>query len=348
MANKSLPFFPFYPKDWRSDEKVAYLTYEEKGVYVELLTFLWESSDATLPDNDKFLARILKITSGKWKELRETLIDGEFAVLQTDGARISQERLLSEWRKANDIKARRSDAGSKGGRPPKANALDLLKQNESKSKANAKQTPKQTESKPKAYNIDIKDKDIKDLKDLKDPGPGAFKSHNPEDDQVVHSPAPAQEPDAPQDASAQVLPDLTAPEDLSSSNGIKSQNREPTPNNETHSLAHWPDIWPVLTQAWFQHMGGLPPSATAEALKDYVAQGLTVPVIVDAMAQCERQSRRRDWGYLRGILENRRIRGHTTLDDVTTYERQRTGIRTRDAPNGKAYPDDIITWEVDP
>lgn len=176
------------------------------------------------------------------------------------------------------------------------------------------------------------------------PGPGSFPGpelRNPEDDQVVHSPAHAQEPDS----NNQVLPDLTATQDLSSSNGTKSQNREPTPNNEPDAPAHWPEIWPVLSQAWFQHMGGLPPSATAEALKDYVAQGLTVPVIVDAMAQCDRDHRIRDWGYLRGILENRRIRGHTTLRDVEAYERQRTGIRARDAPKGSAMPDDTITWE---
>ncbi len=100
MARKSFPFMPLYTQDWLTDEKVLTYTLEEQGAYMRILMHLWQSHDATLPDNNKLFEKILGISSSKWKKLRSVLIDGQFAALHSDGEIVCQFRLQEEWRKA--------------------------------------------------------------------------------------------------------------------------------------------------------------------------------------------------------------------------------------------------------
>lgn len=42
---KSLPWFPFFPADWRGSPNVQQMTAAERGVYIDLLAIQWEHGD---------------------------------------------------------------------------------------------------------------------------------------------------------------------------------------------------------------------------------------------------------------------------------------------------------------
>lgn len=97
----NIPYFSFYPQDWLADPKVQQLEYEEKGVYFELLCRMWTYGDnCTLPDDDRFMCRLLKLRPAKWKKLRAVLVDGVAPVLQVKDGKLFNRRLFAEYTKA--------------------------------------------------------------------------------------------------------------------------------------------------------------------------------------------------------------------------------------------------------
>lgn len=112
---KTYPYMPFFFQDWFADPRVQSLTYEEQGVYVALLGRLWESDDASLPDDDLYLSRILRVSKKKWKQIRSVLIDGPTAVISVDSGRLIQKRLTKEYQQVRSLSAKRGKAGSMGG-----------------------------------------------------------------------------------------------------------------------------------------------------------------------------------------------------------------------------------------
>lgn len=52
------PSFPFYCNDWLSSSQVCVMTKEEQADYIWLLCHCWASQDASLIDDDAFLARL--------------------------------------------------------------------------------------------------------------------------------------------------------------------------------------------------------------------------------------------------------------------------------------------------
>lgn len=114
-----LPYFPFYPGDWLSSTKVRILTLEERAAYFEIMCHMWGfEGECYLPDDDTLLARIAGVTQERWMEMRQSLVDGPMAVLQTDGRRITNKRLLAEWNKASEKSAKAAQsARSRYGKP---------------------------------------------------------------------------------------------------------------------------------------------------------------------------------------------------------------------------------------
>lgn len=97
----AMPYFPFYPGDWLRD--CALLTLEEEGAYIRLLAYCWQTAEAecSLPDDDTFLARVLKVPPATWKRLRKTLVDNpNHLYWHAEGGRLVQKRLVMEWDKA--------------------------------------------------------------------------------------------------------------------------------------------------------------------------------------------------------------------------------------------------------
>lgn len=97
------PHFDFYPASWTGDGNNGYLSYEEKGIHMELLCAMWQDAAEDrfgLLDNDQGIAKMLGLTIRKWRKVRSVLVDGPYAVLLAKDGVIWSERLYEEWQKA--------------------------------------------------------------------------------------------------------------------------------------------------------------------------------------------------------------------------------------------------------
>jgi uncharacterized protein YdaU (DUF1376 family) len=95
---------PLYVADYLAD--TAHLGALESGAYLHLIMHYWQTG--ALPDDERKLARIAKMTDAQWKKSRETLSD--FFKENWRHERIDRE--LLEARSAYE---RRANAGKKGG-----------------------------------------------------------------------------------------------------------------------------------------------------------------------------------------------------------------------------------------
>jgi len=69
-----------------------HLTTEEHGAYLLMLMAAWRYDDCSLPNDDKKLARIVGLTTRRWMQIRETILD----FWTVDEGRISNARLRKE------------------------------------------------------------------------------------------------------------------------------------------------------------------------------------------------------------------------------------------------------------
>jgi uncharacterized protein YdaU (DUF1376 family) len=102
----AIPFMPLYVADYLSD--AAHLSTIEHGAYLLLIMTYWQRGEP-LPDDDKKLARICKLTSSQWRRVKPTILeffetDNDNAVGQLRHSRI--ERELSNVR-AKSLKKRK-------------------------------------------------------------------------------------------------------------------------------------------------------------------------------------------------------------------------------------------------
>ena len=122
------PFMQFYPGDYLADTQ--HLTTEQHGAYLLILMAMW-TNGGFLPNDDKKLSRIARVTARRWHLVKDEIIE----LLTVDGDQITQLRLKREHQKAVSKSEKRSACGKLGGRPkllinndpPKAKASDLLK-----------------------------------------------------------------------------------------------------------------------------------------------------------------------------------------------------------------------------
>ena len=55
----SLPYFPMYPTDFEAD--TSHLTLEEDGAYNRLLRLCWMTQECSLPDDDAWIMRRMRV-----------------------------------------------------------------------------------------------------------------------------------------------------------------------------------------------------------------------------------------------------------------------------------------------
>lgn len=108
----SLPYFPLYPSDFEAD--TSHLTIEEDGVYNRLLRLMWMAPGCSLPDDDAWLARRLRLDQETFERAAVPVLDEFFKRAK---GRVTNTRLTREYKKADLTSRRRSEAGKKGGRP---------------------------------------------------------------------------------------------------------------------------------------------------------------------------------------------------------------------------------------
>ena len=93
----------FYPGDWLSDPKVRRLTWEQKGIYIDMLSLMWKNGEnASLPDDPDAIASMLGIQKRKFLKIFRVFFEKNFEIFFRADGRIFQKRVLSEWEAANE------------------------------------------------------------------------------------------------------------------------------------------------------------------------------------------------------------------------------------------------------
>lgn len=138
----SLPYFNMYPTDFEA--KTSHLTIEEDGAYNRLLRLMWMTPGCSLPDDDKWIARRMRVDQDTFNRVVLPVID-EFC--QRENGRVSNARLTEEYERSSASHKKRVSAGSKGGKSKS------LKTKETCSSI-AKAKPKQPEPEPEPDNTE--------------------------------------------------------------------------------------------------------------------------------------------------------------------------------------------------
>lgn len=142
----SVPYVPLYVVDYEAD--TSHLTIEEDGAYWRLLRLCWRTAGCSIPNDREWIQRRLRVDDEAYERSVQPVIDEFFKI---KAGRLYQARLLREWQLVNEKSKKRSEAGKKGGRPPKllennesnkSNAFDLLKQPEPEPELNKKENIK--------------------------------------------------------------------------------------------------------------------------------------------------------------------------------------------------------------
>jgi len=102
--SKKTPSFPFYPKDWLTDLKVQSLSFEEQGIYLNLLCYSWLDD---LPSDLDQLARLLRCD----RQAIKVVVENFFEI---QGDKIYNKRLEKIKQELLAFRTKMSSAGEKG------------------------------------------------------------------------------------------------------------------------------------------------------------------------------------------------------------------------------------------
>jgi hypothetical protein len=146
MSSTRRPWYPWYPKDFNSDEKVQALSPLAELLYRRALDVAWQANGCLLLNVCQKLANQIGkgLTENQFKEAWSEIQFNGFELFKTtnDGKWLYSERLRREAEKIENIQKTRSEFGKKGAvAKAKANA-----------KAKAKQKPKQSASHSDSYS----------------------------------------------------------------------------------------------------------------------------------------------------------------------------------------------------
>lgn len=128
-----LPWFPFWPSDFLSDENVLVMSNEEVGIYVKLLCHQWK--EGSIPKDGKAMAKLsgcdTDAMTTAWQAVGKC-----FAELSGNPGRLANIRMEAEREKQQNKRKARQDAGLRGAAArwqPHSNAkiLPLAKNGES-------------------------------------------------------------------------------------------------------------------------------------------------------------------------------------------------------------------------
>ena len=127
----SLPYFPMFPTDFEA--KTSHLTLAEDGAYNRLLRLMWMTPGCSLPDDDAWIMRRMRVDRDTFEGIVRGVIS-EFC--ERSNGRVSNARLVRIFRENSEAHEKRVNAGSRGG---KAKALNINTIEPSKAKAMLKQ-----------------------------------------------------------------------------------------------------------------------------------------------------------------------------------------------------------------
>lgn len=118
------PYIPWYVDDY--DAHTAHLTPAQDGIYGRLLRLTWRTPGCSLPNDEVWIARKVRLSKADWERIGKGVL-AEFFRLQR--GRFIQKRLKAEYDHITRKKSARVAAGSKGG---SAKALNNKRKGSSK------------------------------------------------------------------------------------------------------------------------------------------------------------------------------------------------------------------------
>jgi len=154
-----VPYMRFYAGDWLSDPKVRRLTWEQKGVYIDMLALMWKNGgSASLPDDPGAIAAMLGMQKRKFIKIFHVFFEKNYEIFFRDDGRIYQKRISEEWDKANEKSQKATESAR----------TRWDKEESCERNANALPTHSERNASHIHIHSHIKDKDIKHMCDSPD------------------------------------------------------------------------------------------------------------------------------------------------------------------------------------
>lgn len=104
------PYLPLYVDDYEA--ATAHLTAEEDGVYNRLMRLCWRTPGCSVPNDDAWIARKIRLSAADFERVAKPVIEEFFKVQR---GRLIQKRLKEEYDDISRKKSRRVKAGKMGG-----------------------------------------------------------------------------------------------------------------------------------------------------------------------------------------------------------------------------------------
>ena len=159
------PSFQFYPGDWKRDAGVQSLSFEERGVWFEMMLLMFESAErgklvfgSGTPMPEDAVARSLGLDRQRYVQILRKLLDYGVASKDEKTGIIFCRRMVRDA----ELSKKRAECGKLGGNP------NLLNQNSSKREAKPNQSGKQNPTPSSSSSISLKKEKIKKEKNLED------------------------------------------------------------------------------------------------------------------------------------------------------------------------------------
>lgn len=159
------PSFQFYPGDWKRDAGVQSLSFEERGVWFEMMLLMFESAErgklvfgTGTPMPEDAVARSLGLDRQRYVQILRKLLDYGVASKEEETGIIYCRRMVRDA----ELSRKRAECGKLGGNP------NLLNQNSSKGEANPNQNGKQKPTPSSSSSISLKKEKNKKEKELEE------------------------------------------------------------------------------------------------------------------------------------------------------------------------------------
>ena len=104
---EEVDYFNFYPRNWLNSQRVRQMSYEQKGVYIDLLAMSAETKDVTIPDDNEAIARLLHMDHAEFMRSHMQSVRALFLPVKGLHGRLASPRLRLEVLKARDALKRR-------------------------------------------------------------------------------------------------------------------------------------------------------------------------------------------------------------------------------------------------